>query len=239
MFGLSALDVLALLVFLACWLGLAPFLRWRGKHSKIVAAAMVDHRRAWMGALLRRDIRIGDTAILTVITSTAGLFASTSVIVIGALLGVLFNLNLGRSAQPPVANWLAVPAPTALDIKIVLVLVVAVYAFQSFTWAIRQANFAGVVIGAAPPASGLDDATHERLSMTMGNIITGVAEAYDHGLRSYYFALAAVTWIISPALLLLASLGTVALILRRQAQSRTALALRDLAAFRAPPPGPV
>ena len=228
---LTLLDYCALAYFFIAWLGFAPFLRWRGRRAQVVASAMIDHRRAWMEALLKREVRIADTAIVGHIMSTAAFFASTTVIVVGALLG--FLINVGRTAQGEPLPWLAVPMPSPLEIKAVIVLVVAVYAFQSFTWSIRQANFAAVMMGAAPPAATIQAEQLAKLSTSMGSIITGVAESYDNGMRSYYFAFAAVTWVVSPLLFILATTAVVVLLLRRQTRSRTALALKELAVVRA------
>jgi uncharacterized membrane protein len=228
--GLTALDLGALAFFLVAWLGFAPYLRWRGRRAQVVASAMIDHRRVWMEALLQRGVRIADTAIVGHIMSTAAFFASTTVIVIGALLGVL--VNMGRGAPTSSVSWLAISPPSPLEIKVVVIVVVAVYAFQSFTWAIRQANFAAVMMGAAPPPSTIGPELHKRLATSMGNIITGVAESYDNGMRSYYFAFGAVTWLVSPVLFFLATTGVVALLLRRQTKSGTALALKEIAAAR-------
>lgn len=224
--GLTILDLVALAFFLVAWLGYAPFLRWRGRRRQTVASAMLDHRRAWMVALLGRDIKIADTAIMGHIMSTAAFFASTTVIVIGALAGVLVNLGRGVPAEP--MSWLSIAQPSAIEVKVALIIVVAVYAFQSFTWAIRQANFAAVMMGAAPAASALDAELRDRLATSMGNIITGVAESYDNGMRAYFFALGGVTWVVSPVVFLLATVGVVGLLLHRQTSSRTALALKEI-----------
>jgi uncharacterized membrane protein len=220
LWGLSLVDWGALAIFVIAWQGFAPYLRWQGRRAQVVATAMIDHRRAWMEALLKRDIRIADTAIVGHIMSTAAFFASTTVMV-----------NMARG-EPAGTTWLAIPVPTPLEMKVVLVIAVAVYAFQSFTWAIRQANFAAVMMGAAPPAATIQPEQLKPLSASMGNIITGVAESYDNGMRSYYFAFAAVTWVVSPVLLILATVGVVALLLRRQTKSRTAVALKELAVVR-------
>ncbi len=228
--GLTLLDLLALALFLAAWLGYAPFLRWRGRHLDGQARAMLDHRRAWMHEMLGRELITADIAIVGHIMSTASFFASTTVIVIGALAGVLVHLGPG-SGKPP-SEWLSMAQPSVLELKIILILVLAVYAFQCFTWAIRQANFAAVVMGAAPPLPSMDASLRNRLATDMGSIITGVAESYDNGVRAYFFGIAAVTWIVNPVLLMLATAGVIAVLLRRQTRSRTAIALKDIAVAR-------
>ena len=227
---LTLLDLVALAMFLCAWLGYAPFLRWRGRGLQVHAAAMMDHRRAWMHEYLGRDLISGDIAIVGHIMSTASFFASTTVIVIGALAGVLVHLGPGSGKAP--STWLSIAQPSVLELKIVLILVLAVYAFQCFTWSIRQANFAAVVMGAAPPLSTLNTTVRNRLAASMGSIITGVAESYDNGVRAYFFGIAAVTWIVNPLLLMLATTGVVTLLLRRQTRSRTAVALKEIAALR-------
>jgi uncharacterized membrane protein len=52
--GLTALDMVALIFFLISWLGFGPFHKWRGRRSANVGSAMIDHRTAWMDALLGR-----------------------------------------------------------------------------------------------------------------------------------------------------------------------------------------
>lgn len=227
--GLSAVDLIALVFFFVVWLGYAPLLRWKGGRLRMVANAMVDHRRAWMHSLLGREMKVADTQIMGHIMSTAAFFASTTVIVIGALLGVLINLE--RDVQLPSSGWYVIAPRQPFEIKLALMLVVAVYAFMSFTWCIRQANYAAVMIGAAP-APPIDEKLRERLATNMAGIITQVAGSYDQGMRAYYFALGAVTWIVSPILFMLATTGVVALLLRRQSLSGTAQALQEIARAR-------
>lgn len=227
--GLSAIDLAALGYFLAAWIGYAPVLRRKGKRQKLVATAMVDHRRAWMHSLLGREMKVHDTQIMGHIMSTAAFFASTTVVVIGALLGVLINLE--RGVAPSGGEWHMIAPRQPLEIKLVLILVVVVYAFSSFTWCIRQANYGAVMIGAAPPPP-IEPKLRERLAVSMGNIITQVARSYDAGMRSYYFAIGAVSWIASPVLFVLATTGVVLLLLHRQTKSATAVALQEIAAAR-------
>jgi uncharacterized membrane protein len=227
--GVTAIDLIALVCFATAWIGFAPILRWIGKNHKLVAMAMIEHRRAWMHSLLGREMKVHDTQIMGHIMSTAAFFASTSVIVIGALLGVLIKGDY--DIRPTVSSWIMIAPRDPLDIKLVLILIIAVHAFLSFTWCIRQANFAAVMIGAAPPPP-LDPQLRERLSVSMGDIITHVARSYDAGMRSFYFAICAVTWIVSPVLLLLGTAAVVLLLLHRQTRSATATALQDIAATR-------
>jgi uncharacterized membrane protein len=223
--GLSALDVGALVFFLVAWLGYAPFIRWKTRDLK-VASAMMEHRRAWMQAMLGRGAREVDTMVVANIMSSAAFFASTAVVVVGAILGVLIETE-SKNASPS----FGMAAHQPLEIKLVLMLGIALYAFMTYTWSIRQANYLNVTIGAAPPAP-VDPELRDAIASSMATIIANVAASYDAGMRSYYFGLGAVAWIVSPVLLLIVTLGIAALLLYRQTRSGTALALEHIAAAR-------
>jgi uncharacterized membrane protein len=229
LWGLTAVDLVAVLFFLVAWVGYSPFLRWQAGRFGKVAAVMVKHRRAWMYSILGREMRVADTAIMGHIMSTAGFFASTTVVVIGALLGTL--INFARGTPMPPGEWYMIAPRDPLEVKLALILVVALYAFFSFTWSIRQANFGAVMIGAAPNPPVASPA-RERLAEQMGDIITQVATAYDSGMRSYYFAFAAVTWIVNPIVFVISTVAVVALLLYRQSAARTSLSLQEIAAAR-------
>ncbi|MGE0499574.1 MAG: DUF599 domain-containing protein [Rhizobiaceae bacterium] len=228
--GLGPLDAFAVVLFIFAWLGFGPLLRWRASRLGVLGTAMVDHRRVWMYELIGRDMKVHDTAIVGHIMSTAGFFASTTVIVIGALVGVL--INMGRSLESQGGQLFSIGMPSTIEVKVVLIVVLAIYAFQAFTWAIRQANFAAVLMGAAPPAARISPERREALATEMGKMITGVATSYDNGLRAYYFAFAALTWIAGPLPFIVATVGAFWLLLYRQTRSRTALALKAIATVR-------
>jgi uncharacterized membrane protein len=228
--GLSKLDLAALAFFIFVWLGYGPLVRQFGGRFRKAARAMIEHRRAWMYSIMGREMRVADTAAIGHIMSTTGLLASTTVIVIGALLGTLINME--RSLPPvPSGAWLGLSPRDPLEVKLALVLAVAVYAFFTFTWSIRQANFASVLIGALP-LPPVEEAQRAKIAAEMGNIITEVASAHDQGMRAYYFALASVTWVAGPILFIIATTAVVALLLRRQSLSKTALALKEVSLLR-------
>ena len=230
---LSPLDVVALLFFAIAWLGYAPLVRRLTGHAK-VAFAMVDHRQAWMSAMLGRTIRDVDTMIVANIMSTAAFFASTAVVVVAALLGVLVSIESKYIANASGASSLAGPRDL-IELKLILMVIVALYAFMSFTWSIRQGNYLNVLIGAAPQAPVKPELRHA-IASNMANMLTQVAGSYDAGMRAYYFGLGAVSWIVGPGLFLATTAGLVVILLNRQIRSVTAMALSNIAALEAGTP---
>lgn len=73
-----------------------------------------------------------------------------------------------------------------------ILVVIFVYAFFKFTWALRQFNYRSTLIGAAPP--GPDEAFARRAAQ----VSTHASKDFNQGLRAYYFSLAALAWFISP-----------------------------------------
>jgi uncharacterized membrane protein len=111
-------DLAALVLFCAMWLGYGPFVRWFAAGA--INSKLHSVRVLWMRSMLMRDNRIPDAALIGHVVHSTSFFASTSLIAIGALLGVLtgalstFNVGI-RSYYFAIAGltWLAGPWPLA------------------------------------------------------------------------------------------------------------------------------
>jgi uncharacterized membrane protein len=112
------------------------------------------------------------------------------------------------------------------EIKILLLLIIFVYAFFKFSWSIRQFGFASLLVGAAargPSDPALHGAHIERLS-----IVTGFANRnFNQGLRAYYFGVAALSWFLHPLLMIAVTLAVVYVLHTREFRSRTLDVLRE------------
>ena len=186
---------------------------------------MVDMRIAWMSAMLDRDMRVSDASLIGHVMSSVSFFASTTVIIIAGLIGVLGNIEIRTQSAANEATWWLTRSP--LEIKLALVLIVMVYAFQTFAWAVRQLSYSLVLIGAAP-AKPVEPVVRSHYASNVAAVITQGAQAYDNGIRAYHFALGAVTWIVGPIALIVATRVVLALLWLRQTKSRTAAALQEI-----------
>ena len=210
-------DFLAFVMLLGSWLGHPFLLRAIGHYRSTLNDTMLEIRQDWMVSMLKRENRITDAALVGHVISSASFFTSTTVLVIGALLGALANAEtivntLGRFLlNHPPSLWLT-------QVKTVIILTIFVYGFFKFTWAIRQYNYMIAMMGAAPPAP-LAPELVDRLAPIYARHFSRAAHDFNHGLRAYYFALAGFAWFIDPLIVPPAVVLVVAILTRRQTRS--------------------
>jgi uncharacterized membrane protein len=216
--ALSWPDWIGLVVFLLLYVGYAPVSALVLRRS--INAQLGGLRVDWMRTMLRRDNRIVDSALIGHVVHSASFFASTSLIVIGALLSLLSGVE---RLQPAVEGLAFVPAVARVvfEVKIVLPLAVMVHGFVRFTWAIRQLNYTIALIGAAPDRNSVGGFL-DRLAEGIGNVMTAALTTFNAGLRSYYYALAALGWIVGPWEMVIASVLLTSMLVWRQVASEGA-----------------
>jgi uncharacterized membrane protein len=211
---LSPLDGIALAVFLLCWVAYALVVdRIPSIRARSVIAAMDEHRRRWMLAALKRENRIADIAAIGNLMSSVSFLASTSMLILGGLVAMMAAPDLGRRV---VANlpWSSVPDDAMWEIKIGLLLLIFVNAFFELTWALRQFNYVSILVVGMP-----QDASATSSAEAAARLANRGARHFNTGLRSYYFGLAALAWIVHPVALIAASLLVLRELHRREFRS--------------------
>ena len=219
---LTGLDRAALCLFLLAWLGYGPAAQaLRPRRS--MAIRMFGMRRAWMSSMLARENRITDASLIGNVVNSATFFASTTVVALAALLGMLGNLDSTHAAVQSL-DFTAKTSRVLIEAKVLLLALIFAYGFLKLSWAVRQLNHCVALIGAAPlrPDAARGDAfadhAADALSLAVGS--------FDAGLRAYYFALAALAWLFGPGAFALATAGIVAMLLWRQFGSAASEAIR-------------
>ncbi len=220
--GLSWLDLAALAVFALCWVGYAAVVdRVPAIRARSVIAAMDEHRRRWMLAVLERDNRIGDIQIVGNLMASTSFLANTAIFILAGLVALLGAPDLGRRvlaslpfAEPPAGDL-------AWEIRIALLMLIFVRAFFELTWALRQFNYCSILIGGLPQGT-----EHAPQAEVVAAVAGRAARHFTTGLRAYYFGLAALAWIVHPVALVVASLLVLRELHRREFRSvlREALA---------------
>lgn len=213
-------DWLALVCFFALWVGYAWFAKYWGARRPSLIGTTNRYRTYWMMQATARDPRMIDGLITQTLSHTPSFFSSTSILVIGGLFALLGTTD---KASELVSEIPFAEATTLIvfEFKIMIMVGIFVYAFFRFSWCMRLYTFVALVIGALPPpeafASGKEDAKlhAERAAAMVG----AAAEAFNDGLRAYYFSFAALAWFISPMAMVLATLLVVGILYSREFRS--------------------
>ncbi len=217
MASLSTLDWLALAVFAACWLGYANIVdRVPSIRARSVIAAMDEHRRRWMQATLERDNRIADMAAVGNLMNSTSFLATTSIFILGGLVAMLGASDLGRRVVASLP-WSEAPSELAWEVKIGLLLLIFVNAFFELTWALRQFNYSSILIGGLP--LGPPEPAGRAQADVAARLLNRAARHFNTGLRSYYFGLAALAWVVHPLALVATSLFVLRELHRREFRS--------------------
>lgn len=190
-----------------------------------VTVLMKEYRRDWMREMVTRDPRIFDSGLIDSLRVGATFFASACMIAIGGGLAVLGNpQNLVGIAREltfdtgPVFVW---------QVKVTLVLLFLTNALMKFIWAHRLFGYCAIVM-ASVPNDVHDPLAYSRAAQTAEINITG-GRSYERALRSVYFGLGALGWLLGPAALLVTTATTTVVILRREFASVSRRVLLDRA----------
>ena len=170
--------------------------------------------------MVYRGQKMPDTLIQNTLQYGVLFFASTAILLIGALMA-----GLGASDQ---AIELLGDLPFAVrttrtvwEVKVLLVTLIFTFAFFKFAWSYRLFNYVLIMIGAAPDVTvakekgtaGLIDP--EDYGLRVGKLHTLGARHFTTGLNSYFFALAACAWFLSPGLFIAATIWISVVLYRR------------------------
>jgi uncharacterized membrane protein len=221
----TTLDIVALALFLALWAGYARGLRLMSRWLPAVNSHLPDLRREWMRNFLARENRIGDAALIGHAIHSVTFFASATVLVLGALIGVWGNLDQIHAATAQL-GFVRETSRSVFELKLAILFLIFIVAFVRFTWSVRQYNYGIAMMGAAPPPQAPAD-ERERTARLIAVVLSEAGASFDGRLRAYYFALATIGWYVDPWLFMAATVAVVALLLRRQLFSPTARALRE------------
>ena len=177
-----------------------------------VARLMEGYRRAWMAEMVGRQQRIFDAAIVDSLRQGTAFFASACLIALGG--GVALIGNADRLER--VAGDLALPVAAGMpvELRLVLVLLLLADALLRFLWSNRLFGYCAVLIGAVPndPA----DPAALPAAQKAAEINITAARSFNRGLRSIYFALAALAGLAGPVALVGATLVAAVILLRRE-----------------------
>ncbi len=222
------IDWVALGAFFAGWVGYAAFARHLAQRRPSLLEATNRERVRWMLQTTERENRVIDGVVVQNLSVSPSFFASTTILIIGGLLAVLFATDRASEIVSEIP-FAARTSALVFDLKVVLLTAIFVYAFFRFTWSLRQYTFGALLVAAAP--SHLVYAEHEAdrlvFAKRAGRVMGLAAESFNDGLRAYYLSFAGAAWFFSPWALIGVTASVLWVLYRREFQSEVLAVLGD------------
>ncbi len=213
--GFSDRDMLAVAVFFLSWFVHTWVVQRSPLKHRTISSRMFRFRLQWMSNMVAREPKMVDTLIQNGLQQGVLFFASTSILIIGALLA-----GLGSSEQ---ALEFLVELPfatetsrTVWELKVVLVTFIFMFSFFKFAWSFRQFNYVLILIGAARDTSDSDsDGVTAKFVQTLAQMHSQAAQHFTTGINAYFFALAAFAWFINAWCFIAATIWVLLVLFRR------------------------
>jgi len=211
------LDLIAIAFLALSWLGIGLLIERGGGKRPSVSVLMADYRREWMTQFVTREPRIFDATILATLRQGTTFFASATMIGIGGGLALIGNKEqlLGIAQDLSLEN-----APAIVwEAKILVVILFLANGFLKFVWSHRLFGYCAVML-ASVPNDTTDPSCLPRAAKAAEINITA-ARSYNSGLRSVYFSLGALAWLLGPIPLMMATAFTLLILWRREFASHS------------------
>ena len=189
-----------------------------------VSQIMASYRRDWMREFVTRQPRLYDASVLGGLREGITFYASSCLIGLGGGLALVADT---RPLQGLALSFDLEADPALLvKAKVLFVLAFLVNAFLKFVWSHRLFGYCSVLMASVP-----NDPAHPRAQMRAARaaeLNITAARNYNRGLRSVYYALGALGWLLGPWALLVTMGATFATLIRREfaSQSRAAIVPR-------------
>lgn len=219
LFGLSLVDLIALAIFGAAWFGYNIVVE-RSVGQNGLNRLMDRHRFLWMRQMVIRENRVVDTTIMATLQNGAAFFASTSLLAIGGAMALF------RSTDEVVSVMASFPlgegvSRLAWEMKALGLTVIFIYTFFKFSWAYRIFNYTAILVGAVPAIRPLQASEAElqeahEAAERAARMNTVAGRHFNRGQRSFFFALAYLSWFVSGYALMVATVAVIFVMWRRQ-----------------------
>jgi len=208
---LPAPDAAALAVLLGFWLMSGRLIEHPPARHPSVSLLMQDYRREWMRTLVTRQPRIMDATLIDSLRQGSAFFASASLIALGGGIAIIGN---ARAVEALAADLPLPGGGQDLALRMLPVIGFLADAVLKFVWANRLFGYCSVLM-AAVPNDPADPLAFHRASQA-GEVNITAAQSFNRGLRSIYFALAALGWLLGPWGLIAGTVLSTGILLRRE-----------------------
>ena len=224
--NITFIDVFALLFLVVVWIGYVQFAIRHGRRVPSLHSQMDIYRREWMIRMIERDNRMVDVNVIRNLTRSSQFFASTTMLILGALIALTGYVQQALDVVSGLPFTVKGSA-RLLEVKILVLVVIFVYAFFKFTWAIRQLGFCSTLVGAAPRQPKDNPEQYAPVINRIARIVSYAGVNFNNGLRAYYFGMAALAWFLHPWLSVVATAWVAYILYHREFASKTLRAMVD------------
>ena len=223
--GFAPIDWIALAIFFFGWLTYGYYADHRARGGRSLRGATHRHRLEWGRQMVRRENRIVDSSLVGNLVQSVSFYASTTTYVIAGLIAVAGTIDriMVVSAELPFSH---AAAREMVEVKVVMLVAIFVFAYFKFTWSLRQFNYLSILIGATPRPDSPDDEL-EKCALKFAELHTLAGDDFNRGIRAYYFGFAAGTWFVSGYHFLAFTLVVLAVLWRRDFHSSALHVLSD------------
>ncbi|WP_135449812.1 MULTISPECIES: DUF599 domain-containing protein [Tabrizicola] len=213
---LAPLDAAALLALVIAWTLSGWLIENPPRGRPSVSFLMQEYRHDWMRTFVTRQPRIFDAQLIDSLRQGTAFFASACLIAIGGGVALIGNAATVQNLADDLP--LASPGPD-VALRMLPVIALLANALLKFVWAHRLFGYCSILMAAVPndPADPL--AFHRAGQAAEINITA--AKSFNRGLRSIYFALAALAWLLGPWGLLIGTGLSTAVLVRREFASHS------------------
>jgi uncharacterized membrane protein len=214
--SLPTFDLILLAGLVLGWL----FSGWLSEHPTqsrpSVSILMEEYRRDWMRTFVTRQPRIFDATLIDSLRQGTAFFASACMIAIGGGVALIGNAAAVQSLTDELPM-----AGTGPDVALKMLPVIGFLAnaLLKFVWAHRLFGYCSILM-AAVPNDPEDPLAFHRAGQAAEINITA-ARSFNRGLKSIYFALAALGWLLGPWGLLTGTVLATGILLRREFASHS------------------
>jgi uncharacterized membrane protein len=221
---LTWIDAVALLLMVVLWSGYQWFADYGASAHPRLSREMERYMREWFTRMAERDNRMVDVNIMRNLTRSSQFFASTTMLILGALVALM---GYAEKAASVVAELPFTQQATERmwELKILVLLLIFVYAFFKFSWSIRQFGFTSILVGATLKQGGAPEQYMVHTDR-IASIVAFANRNFNQGLRAYYFGVATLSWFLHPVLMIAMTLGVVYVLYKREFSSQTLDLLR-------------
>ncbi|WP_137111078.1 DUF599 domain-containing protein [Rhodobacter sp. SY28-1] len=213
--SLPTLDLVLLAGLILCWLVSG----WLSEHPPqslpSVSILMEDYRRDWMRTFVTRQPRIFDATLIDSLRQGTAFFASACMIAIGGGVALIGN----AAAVQRLTDELPIGSGPDVALKMLPVIGFLANALLKFVWAHRLFGYCSILM-AAVPNDPQDPIAFHRAGQAADINITA-ARSFNRGLKSIYYALAALGWLLGPWGLLAGTVLATGILLRREFASHS------------------